>query len=356
MSKTSVGIIYGGRSVEHDISILSAKNIVGNIDHDLFEITLIGITKAGQWFQVDAIEDEIKHGSPLDLSLVADKAVFKTLKEEFSFDVVFPVLHGTDGEDGAIQGLLQTFNIPYVGSDVLGSAVAMDKLISKQILEAHDIPVARYLSYTDRQLEAIDYGEVVRHLGETIIVKPANLGSSVGVTKVSTEADFKKALEEAFQYDHSVLIEEFIVGREVECAVLGNTEPIVSRAGEVKLSDKYDFYSFAAKYEDPEAAKIIIPAEMNAKVHDEIKRLSLKAYQALHCADFSRIDLFVTEDNKVYVNEVNTIPGFTNISMYPSLLRDAGVEYTELITRLIQLALERSQSDHRISTNYDSQL
>lgn len=356
MSKTSVGIIYGGRSVEHDISILSAKNIVGNIDQELFDITLIGINKSGQWFHVKAIEAEISTGSPLDVSLMASGAHFKTAEGQFRFDVLFPILHGTDGEDGAIQGLLQTLNIPYVGSNVIGSAVAMDKLISKQILDANNIPVARYLSYSENELNQIDYQEVIRQLGDTIIVKPANLGSSVGVTKVSAEGEFKEALTEAFRYDHSVLIEEFIVGREVECAILGNTEPIVSRAGEVKLSDKYDFYSFTAKYEDPAAAKIIIPAEMDESVHDEIKRLSLKAYKALQCADLSRVDLFVTENNKVYVNEVNTIPGFTNISMYPSLMRDSGIEYKELITRLVQLALERSQSSNRISTNYDSQL
>ena len=356
MSKIRVGIIYGGRSVEHDISILSARNIVSNINTDLFEISLIGIDKSGKWFHVDTIETAITNGMPLAVSLEAGNARFRTTESDLQFDVIFPVLHGTDGEDGAIQGLFQTLGLPYVGSNVLGSAIAMDKLVSKQLLEANSIPVARYLSYTDLELDKISYAEVTSQLGESIIVKPVNLGSSVGVTKVRTEEDFDKAIKEAFQYDHTILIEEFITGREVECAVLGNSHVIVSVAAEIKLSDKYDFYSFTAKYADPDSAEIVIPADMEASVHMEVKRLSLEAYRALHCADLSRVDLFVTGDNRVFVNEVNTIPGFTNISMYPSLLRHEGVEYQDLITRLIQLALERNEANHRITTDYDSQL
>lgn len=356
MSKIKVGIIYGGRSVEHDVSILSAKNIVGNIDVEKFDITLIGIDKSGKWFLTNSIDQNISDGRPIHVLLDTTNPEFKTVDNSFNLDVVFPILHGTDGEDGAIQGLLQTLGLPYVGSDVLGSAVAMDKLISKQILEALNIPVARYLSFNDTERNMIAYADVTRQLGDSIIVKPVNLGSSVGVTKVNSESEFSDALDIAFQYDHAILIEEFISGREVECAVLGNEEPIVSMAGEIKLSDKYDFYSFTAKYEDPDSAEIKIPAAMDDSVHSIIKDLSLRAYKALSCSDLSRVDLFVTKDNDVYVNEVNTLPGFTNISMYPSLLKHEGVAYQDLITRLIQMAIDRNASDDRITTNYDSQL
>ena len=356
MGKTRVGIIYGGRSVEHEISILSARNIVHNIDKDKFETTLIGIDKSGKWFLTNAMEQRISEGEPLELLLDTTSPEFRTASSKHIFDVVFPVLHGTDGEDGAVQGLLQTLGIAYVGSDVLGSAVAMDKLVSKQLLEANNVPVAAYLHYFIQDRKRISYPEVTDKLGHSIIVKPVNLGSSVGVTKVNSVEDFETAIDDAFQYDNSILIEEFIEGREVECAVLGNENPIVSIAGEIKLSDKYDFYSYTAKYEDPDSADIVIPAAMDKEVHNRIKEYSLRAYQVLHCSDLSRVDLFVTKENKVFVNEVNTLPGFTNISMYPSLLQYENVPYQELITRLIQMALDRNASNDRITTNYDSEL
>ena len=356
MIKRRVGILYGGRSVEHDISILSARNIVQNIDQSQFDIFLFAIDKNGNWYYMKSIGDQITKGLPLDLSLNAEKPTFKAGEEEIVLDVVFPILHGTDGEDGAIQGLLQTLSLPYVGSGVMGSAVAMDKLISKKIMEAYGINLAKYLSYTESEINNISYEEVCSKLSSPIIVKPVNLGSSVGVSKVSSETEFKRAITDAFQYDHTILIEEFISGREVECAILGNDRPIVSVAGEITLSDHYDFYSFAAKYEDPESTIITIPANMTQETHNRIKELSLKAYQALNCADLSRVDLFVTDKDEVYVNEVNTIPGFTNISMYPSLIRHEGIEYQQLITKLLEMAIERNNSDGTITTNYESQL
>jgi len=355
MAKTKVVILYGGRSVEHDISILSARNIIQNIDKDQFETFLIAIDRDGKWYTTKSIDEPIATGHPVKLNLDAKRPSFQGENEAISADVVFPVLHGTDGEDGAIQGMLKTVGLPYVGSGVLGSSVAMDKLISKQILESCNLPVARYLSYTDED-KTIDFDFVSKNMGLPFIVKPINLGSSVGVSKVNSSEEFERALADAFRYDHTILIEEFIDGREVECAILGNNNPVVSMAGEIILSDNYEFYSFTAKYEDPDAAAIKIPADMDSSIHQAIQENSLKAYRALKCLDLSRVDLFVTDNGQVYINEVNTIPGFTNISMYPSLMKHEGISYTDLISKLLFMAIERSRQDQTITTNYDSQL
>jgi D-alanine-D-alanine ligase len=270
--------------------------------------------------------------------------------------VVFPILHGTDGEDGSVQGLLQTMNIPYVGSGVLGSAASMDKLLAKRVMQSAKLPVAAFKAYQHQEKDSINYNYLVENLGLPFIIKPANLGSSVGVSKITHEGDFKTGLDSAFKYDNSILVEEFIDGREVECAILGNQNPIASVAGEVVLSDKYEFYSFTAKYEDPDSAKIKIPADMPEAVHDDIKKISLKAFSLLNCQDLARVDLFVKENSDVFINEINTLPGFTNISMYPSLMQNEGIGYTELISKLIEMARDRQEESNRITTNFKSQL
>jgi D-alanine-D-alanine ligase len=279
-----------------------------------------------------------------------------TRDKQIKLDVVFPILHGTDGEDGSVQGLLQTLNIAYVGSGVLGSAASMDKLLAKRVLQSAGLPVADFEAFQHHQRDYINFQKVADHLGLPFIIKPANLGSSVGVSKISDEANFDQALDDAFKYDNSILIEEFIDGREVECAILGNEKPLASVAGEVVISSNYEFYSFTAKYEDPDAAKITIPAEIPDSVHDQIKGLCLKAYGLLNCHDLARVDLFVQDNGSVFINEINTLPGFTNISMYPSLIQHEGISYQELITRLIEMAWERYLDSSRIITDYDSDL
>ena len=356
MGKKRVGVLYGGRSVEHDISLLSAKNIYQNIDRDKFDVTLLGIDKLGRWFLMDSIDQPIGAGKPLQLVLDAAHPSLSYQNTKVELDIVFPVLHGTDGEDGSIQGLFQTVSLPYVGSGVLGSAAAMDKLLSKRVMQSAGLPVAQFLDYSIEEIDEISFKKVSEYLGLPIIIKPVNLGSSVGVSKVSNEAEFKAALADAFKYDNAILIEEFIEAREVECGILGNINPLASVAGEVILSNKYSFYSFTAKYEDPDSAEITIPAELPDEVHTNIKKLSLEAYKLLNCKDLSRIDLFVRENGEVLINEINTIPGFTNISMYPSLMRHEGIAYKELITRLLEMALARFQANTRISTDYESQL
>ena len=356
MGKLHVGVLYGGRSVEHDISLLSAKNILQNIDANKFEVSLLAIDKEGKWYLCDDINKPINSGKPLSVVLDAKNPYLFTSDKQIKLDVIFPILHGTDGEDGSVQGLLQTINIAYVGSGVLGSAASMDKLLAKRVLQSAGLPVADFEAFNHLESDSINFQKIADHLGLPFIIKPANLGSSVGVSKVSSEDNFTQALDDAFKYDNSILIEEFIDGRELECAILGNENPLATVAGEVVISSNYEFYSFTAKYEDPDAATITIPAGIPDSVQDEIKSLCLKAYSLLNCHDLARVDLFVQDNGSIFINEINTLPGFTNISMYPSLIQHEGISYQELITRLIEMAWERYVDSSRIITDYDSDL
>ncbi|MCF6352215.1 MAG: D-alanine--D-alanine ligase [Cyclobacteriaceae bacterium] len=356
MEKTIVGILFGGRSVEHDVSIISAQNIAKYIDTDKFKAVLIGIDKAGNWFLCNAVTKNISQGKPLQISLSASKPTFSTSNLKFDLDVVFPVLHGTDGEDGSIQGLLKTLRIPHVGSDTLGSAVSMDKLTAKRVLENSGVPVARFLTYTKLEESSVNYNHIVSTLGSPFIIKPANLGSSVGVFKISEPKGFKEKLNTLFSFDSVALVEEFIEGRELECAIIGNETPMASPPGEIIIKGAYDFYSFEAKYVDENAVDLIIPAKVDAQTEEKIKELSIQSYKVASCKDLARIDLFVKEDGQIIVNEINTIPGFTNISMYPKLIGLLGIAYTDLITQLLEMALKRHKQSETVTTNFESNL
>lgn len=356
MTKIKVGILFGGRSVEHDISIISAQNIAKFIDTSKFEVTLIGIDKSGDWYLCTEVSKKITYGIPLQLSLKASNPSFLVGGNPLKLDVIFPVLHGTDGEDGSIQGMLKTVNIAFVGSDTLGSAVSMDKLTSKRVLENSGIPVARFLWYTKSDQNKVDYDHIVSSLGIPFIIKPANLGSSVGVYKISQKEGFEEKLNALFQFDNVALIEEFIEGRELECAVLGNENPVASPAGEIILKGDYEFYSFEAKYIDKDAVELVVPAKISEKIESTIKQLSIQSYKAASCKDLARIDLFLKKDGSVIVNEINTIPGFTNISMYPKLIKQLGISYPELISQLLEMAMERHRQNVLISTNFESNL
>lgn len=356
MAKTKVGILFGGKSVEHDISVISAQNIAKYIDNSLFDITRIGISKSGDWFLCSEVSKEITNGLPLKLNLTASKPSFETTNDSIELDVIFPVLHGTDGEDGNIQGMLRTVNIPFVGSEALGSSVAMDKLTSKRVLQNAGVPVADFLAYTKDEKDTIDFDTIVNQLGLPFIIKPANLGSSVGVFKISSNEGFKENLDSLFTFDRVALIEEFIVGRELECAVLGNSNPVASPAGEIILKGDYEFYSFEAKYVDGNAVDLIIPAKVDPEIEAKIKEVSIKSFQTASCRDLARIDLFLKDNGELVVNEINTIPGFTNISMYPKLIGELGIDYPSLITKLIHLAIERTNENQSISTNFESSL
>jgi len=353
-NKLTVAILFGGRSVEHEISIRSASNVVANINSDLYNVILIGIDKNGVWFLVDAVDENIDNGQKVGLKLdaVYPRLLVLDTNEEISLDVAFPVLHGTDGEDGSIQGLFTAMDIPVVGSGVLGSAVCMDKIISKKILIECDVPVAAYIEFSRADIEQIDFKQIKSQVGLPFMIKSASLGSSVGVSMVKSEKGFATALAESFKYDEKVIIEQFIKGRELECAVIGNKNPKASFPGEIILVKDYDFYTYTAKYLDEDAIKIQLPAELDEEVTEKIRRISIDAYKALRCEDFARVDIFLTEDGEVLVNEINTIPGFTNASMFPMMWQHMGINYQELTTDLIDMCLKRYNEGKSQETHY----
>ncbi len=357
MAKQKVAILYGGRSVEHGVSINSARNIFEFIDKDLFEPFLVGISPTGVWYHTPTVTKEMEKGEPLSLALNPQAPRLTTASgQSVLVDIYFPVLHGTDGEDGSIQGLIKAMDVPMVGTGVLGSAMSMSKLVTKRLLREAGLPVAdfMYAYYTEK--DHLSFEVIQQKLGVPFMVKSASLGSSVGVSKVKSKEEFAKAIEEGFRYDDCVLIEKYIQGREVECAILGNAPALASLPGEIIINKKYEFYTFDAKYVDGEAVTIEVPAQLDATSQEKIRELSLKAYQALACEDFSRVDLFLTAKGEVYVNEINTIPGFTNSSMFPVMWKERGISFSELITRLIHLAFERHQKSKRAERGFESSL
>lgn len=357
MTKLKVGILYGGKSVEHGVSINSARNIETYIDKNLYETYCIGISTHGTWYATPSVSKEIDKGSKLKLHLDGVHPRFEDDQGHLvTPDIIFPVLHGTDGEDGSIQGLIKAMGIPMVGTGVLGSAVSMSKLVAKQLMQQAGIPVTDFMFFRHDQLAEIKFEVAEEKLGLPFMVKAANLGSSVGVSKVKNKEDFLAALKDSFRYDDCVILEEYVKGREIECAVLGNKPPQASLPGEIIISSSYDFYTFDAKYVDGEAVKIEVPAQLDKAVSDSIRDYSIKAYQQLQCEDFARVDLFLAENGKVYVNEINTIPGFTNSSMYPMMWKDRGVSFTDLISRLIEFGLERYKDAQRIEKEFQSSL
>ncbi|AHF76439.1 D-alanine--D-alanine ligase [Sodalis praecaptivus] len=363
MAKTRVGVVFGGRSAEHEVSLQSAKNIVDAIDRQRFDVVLLGIDKQGCWHLHDAA-DYLLHGddparialnnSTREIALLPGRRQHQLMQADrpdalFQLDVIFPIIHGTLGEDGSLQGLLRMANMPYVGSDVLGSAISMDKDIAKRLLRDAGLSVAPFLTLSRAQRARCRFEEITAALGLPLFVKPANQGSSVGVSRVTDRESFEQALMLAFSFDHKVLVETAIVGRELECAVLGNETPEASLCGEVVLSDV--FYSYHTKYINETGAQVVVPADISQAASDEIRRIALQAFTALNCAGMARVDVFLTSDGKVVVNEVNTLPGFTNISMYPKLWQASGLSYTDLITRLIELALARYRQDQTLTSS-----
>lgn len=354
-TKPRVAILYGGRSVEHEISLRSAENVAAHIDKERFEVLLIGIDKKGSWFLTESVDSNISEGSAIAITLDAGAPAILEAdsQKKISIDIVFPVLHGTDGEDGSIQGLFTALDLPVVGSGVLGSAVSMDKLISKKVLNEGGIPVAKYIEFRKSELDGIRFENIVEQLGLPFMIKSANLGSSVGINKVSAEADFESALNESFRYGEKIIVEQFIVGRELECAVIGNEKPRASFPGEIVLIKDYDFYTYTAKYLDEDAIKIELPAKLDEKTTERIRQESVRAYEALRCEDFARVDLFLTEEGEIIINEINTIPGFTNASMFPMMWQHMGMSYTELISELISLCLKRYEAAKSHETDYN---
>jgi D-alanine-D-alanine ligase len=356
--KKRIAILYGGRSVEHGVSVNSARNIFQYIDKKTFQPIAIGISKTGKWFLTDGVSKEIEKGKPLALILDPTNPSLLLPKEgkKIKLDIIFPVLHGTDGEDGSIQGLIKAMDLPLVGTGVLGSAVSMNKIVAKRLLKEAGLPVSDFLAFRFDQKEKISFNNISKVLGVPFMVKAASLGSSVGVTKVNTKKDFQHAVDEAFKYDHEMLAEKFITGREIECAILGNENAEASYPGEIVINKNYEFYTFDAKYVDPDAVKIEVPANMPKAIAEKIRKACLLAYKTLHCEDFARIDLFLDKQGDIYINEINSIPGFTNSSMYPMMWKERGIGFTELITRLLNLAEERYNRNKRLQRDFESSL
>ena len=361
MAKLRVGIVFGGKSAEHEVSLQSAKNIVNAIDKSRFDVVLLGIDKQGQWHVNDANSyllnaDDPAHIAlnPSDMSVavvpgVAQNQLINASNAQalLHLDVIFPIVHGTRGEDGSLQGMLRMANLPFVGSDVLGSAACMDKDVTKRLLRDAGLNVAPFVTLTRANRDKHSFSALQAELGLPLFVKPANQGSSVGVSKVSSEAQFNEAVRLAFTFDHKVVVEQGIKGREIECAVLGNDFPQASTCGEVVLNS--DFYSYDTKYIDDKGAQVVVPAALDSAANDRIRAIAIKAYQALGCRGMARVDVFLTAENDVIINEINTLPGFTNISMYPKLWQASGISYPELITRLIELALEQHAADNALN-------
>lgn len=349
-----VALLFGGRSAEHDVSVLSAGNVFRALDPSRYEVVPIGITRAGTWILCtlsgDAFPTRVPEEGPHIALVPGGGGRLFILAEDGGpaepsapIDVVFPVLHGPFGEDGTVQGAAELAGIPYVGSGVLGSAAAMDKDAAKRLMRERGLPVPRFKSFSFG--EAPSFETVAAELGRPVFVKPARLGSSVGVGKAGTAEEFAKAVAAAFRHDPKILVEEFVRGREIECGVLEQEDGslLVSLPGEIVPTNRHDFYSYEAKYLDEEGAKIKVPAELPPRVREAVRELSSEAFRALSCEGMARIDFFLREDGELLLNEVNTLPGFTKISMYPKVLAASGVSYSELVDRLIRHALARAR-------------
>ena len=373
MSKKRVAVIFGGQSSEHEVSRVSAQSVIENIDKQKYDIVMIGITKEGQWLTYEGELDKIGSGewqaiaqqrllarkgmSPaLPSSEIASNNSAKEIicNSQTQVDVIFPVLHGCNGEDGTIQGLFELAQIPYVGCGVLGSALGMDKAYTKVMFEKEGLPQGDYLVFSRKQIYN-EQEDVIRQVEERLtypcFVKPSNAGSSVGVNKAGNREELVNALIIAAKNDRRILVEEFIDGREIECAVLGNDTPIASTVGEVVPCK--DFYDYEAKYQAGDSSKVMIPAEnLNSETVEKIREYAVRAFKCLDCAGLSRVDFFVhKKTGQIYLNEINTLPGFTKISMYPKLWDKSGIAYPELIDKLIELAFERFNDCRREFTN-----
>lgn len=352
-----VAVLFGGRSAEHEVSILSAKNVINALDQKKYDVIPVAITKTGGWF----LGSDRPYLPTTGYASEPSKDVALTLRAtgltkrmsaseawrhmaEKRVDVVFPVLHGPYGEDGSLQGFLKLAGIPFVGAGVLGSAIGMDKDVTKRLLREAGILVAKFIAL--QREDKPDFKKITRQLGVPVFIKPANLGSSVGVSKVSSEKKLHPALKKAFRYDTKVLVEQAIEGREIECSVLGGRNPTASVPGEV--IPQHEFYSYEAKYLDENGALLEIPAKLPPSAIKKIQATAVRAFKIVNCEGMGRVDFFLKENGDIVVNEINTIPGFTKISMYPKLWEASGISYSLLLDRLIRLALQRFAREQKL--------
>ena len=348
-NRLRVAVLYGGRSAEHDVSVLSATNVMGALDPERYDPVPVYITREGQWLLSSFEEGTLaKPSSGTEVCLIPGGCGRMVAipadgvpRESSRIDILFPVLHGLHGEDGSVQGLAEVARVPLAGCGILGSAVALDKDIAKRLLHEAGLPAARSITIHDGA--APGFAELERALGLPLFIKPARQGSSVGVSKVSTERDYTVALAEGFKHDSKLLAEEFIRGREIECSVLEDTHGglFVSRPGEIVPAEAHGFYTYDAKYIDENGAALKVPAELPGDMESRIREMAAKAFRAVGCDSMARVDFFVTPDMRILINELNTIPGFTDISMYSKAMAASGVSYPQIIDRLVAHGLAR---------------
>jgi D-alanine-D-alanine ligase len=366
--KIRVGIIFGGRSVEHEVSLVSAASVINALDKEKYDVVPIGITPAGKWLssgetlyllkEKKSIDNEQEHilvPDPRKQSLVALGEIDNAGKP---LDVIFPLIHGTYGEDGSIQGLLELADIPYLGAGVLGSAVGMDKVIQKELLQQACIPVSPcvwFIFDTYKTQQKKNISEIERKLKYPLFIKPANSGSSIGISKAGSRKELLTSIEQAAQFDRKILVEQGVkYAREIECSILGNDNPSASVLGEIVPSN--EFYDYDAKYVDGKTTEVI-PAKLPKHIAKKIQAYALAAFRTLDCAGMARVDFLVNrKTNRIVLNEINTIPGFTSISMYPKLWQASGLSFSALLDKLIQLAIERHEKKKKLKTTYQPKM
>jgi D-alanine-D-alanine ligase len=356
VKKLNVGILFGGKSAVHEVSLQSARNVYDALDREKYRPILIGIDKKGQWLLSDESRFLLDTDNPKKIRLnpsndkiaLAPESRGVISSRDTVLDLVFPILHGPFGEDGTVQGLLKLAGLPFVGAGVLASAASMDKDVMKRLFRDAGLPICKFRAIRSHE-KIPGFNELTSELGCPVFIKPANMGSSVGVSKVNNEEEYLIAVKEAFRFDTKILLEEFVPGRELECSVLGNEEPAASVVGEIKST--HEFYSYDAKYIDESGAVLEIPAKISEEISGRVRELAIKTFQAVECEGLGRVDFFLKENNEIIVNEINTMPGFTKISMYPKLWEASGVSYSQLIDRLIELALKRFEKEKKLQTS-----
>ena len=346
-NKINVAVLFGGRSVEHEVSLQSARNVIHSLDREKYVLTLIGIDKEGQWHFYDEAHYLIHQNDPTEIALGEKKSPVEFSKLASIVDVIFPVLHGTFGEDGTVQGLCALLNIPCVGADALGSAIGMDKDVMKRLLRDAKIPVPRFLVLHQHENFSLE------EISLPAFVKPSNGGSSLGISKVKQREDLKAAIEFAFEFDRKILIEEVTEGREIQCSLIGNAPPKVSLPCEI--IPKGEFHSYASKYLDPEGAEFIIPVSLCPEELSKVQTTAIKAYNVLCCEGMARIDMFLTPNGTVYINEINTIPGLTDFSPYSKMWEASGLKYADMLDQLIELARSKEIKHENTRRNWARQ-
>ncbi|GBE17136.1 D-alanine--D-alanine ligase A [bacterium BMS3Abin15] len=364
MKRLKISLIFGGKSGEYEVSLISARSIYNALDKKKYNIKLIGIDKSGIWHLGNSKNFWISPENPEKIKLnlktpkitavnKKDKAYLIDLengKNITDIDVFFPITHGTFGEDGCLQGFLELLDTAYVGSGVLGSSVGMDKDIMKRLFIEAGILTCKFQTLNKSNVGKKNINNIIKKLKFPIFVKPANLGSSVGISKAGDKKELNKAIKNAFQYDNKIILEECVNGREIECSVLGNERPIASVPGEIKL--KRGFYSYGAKYIDEDTAVPVPRADLTRKEIKKIQDVAVKIFKTLGCEGMGRVDFFLTKNGKLYANEINTLPGFTSVSMYPKMFEESGIPYPKLLDKLIQLGMERKRRNDKLRRDF----